>query len=330
MVKPFDEAVNTLPAELKCLFNGIPDNIKETVNEVRIRAGRPIVLVCKNNRFYVIEQDGHPGLTTVRGFPIPHKLVEESVRSMSGYSLHSVQDSLINGFLTLPGGHRAGLAGSVAREGEKITSIRRIDSINLRIARQIPGASNTICHHYRQYGLDGTLLIGPPASGKTTLLRDLCHQLSEGNCGEIYKVSLIDERGEIAAVYRGQPQNDVGWNTDVFDGYSKKIGIDIAIRCMSPDVIICDEIGAVGDIESILSGINAGVIMIATAHAASFEELLARSRFTEILDSGAFKRIVLLDSAKNAGHIKEIAQYDETHRTFTSVFDIVGNGNYTF
>lgn len=329
-MEAFDQAIDTLPAELKSILAKVPSEMKETVNEIRLRVGRPIVLVCRKNYLYFVEPDGRPGLSVTRGFPIPRRLAEESVRSMSGYSLHSVQNSLINGFLTLPGGHRAGLAGSVAWEGEQITAIRRTDCINLRVARQIFGAADRLCQHYRQYGFGGTLLVGPPASGKTTVLKDLCRQLSEELCGECRKVSLIDERGEIAAVYKGQPQNNVGWNTDIFDGYSKQIGIDVAIRCMSPDVIVCDEIGGRGDADGVLSGVNAGVTMIATAHASSFEELLARKNLGEILDSGAFKWIALLDSAKNAGQIREIVRYDEIHRTFTSVSDLGRGGNSSF
>lgn len=188
------------------------------------------------------------------------------------------------------------------------------------------GAADKLCSHYRKYGIGGTLIVGPPASGKTTVLKDLCRQFSNGMIGESKKVSLIDERGEIAAVYNGQPQNDVGWNTDVFDGYSKQIGIDIAIRCMSPDVIICDEIGGRGDEASIISGINAGVVMIATAHALTFEELLNRRNMADILKSGAFPWIVLMDNIKNVGRIKEIVRYDQIHRTVVNVSDFSRNG----
>ncbi len=322
VVNPFDQAIETFPAELKEVLKKTPADIKRAVNEIRIRAGRPVVLICLKNRCCFLRPDGLLESDAAKGFSVPGRMIEESVRSMSGYSLHSVQNSLLNGFLTLPGGHRAGLSGSVAWEGDRITAVRRTDCINLRIARQVFGAADKLVSHYKRYGLDGTLIVGPPASGKTTVLKDLCRQLSNGLIGEPRKVSLIDERGEIAAVYKGQPQNDVGWNTDVFDGYSKRIGIDTAIRSMSPDVIVCDEIGGRGDEENILSGVNAGVVMIATAHAASLEELLARKSTAAVLKSGAFRWIVLLDGARNAGNIKEIVRYDEIHGAVAALPDL--------
>ncbi len=321
-MNPFDQAIETLPTEIKEVLKKTPADIKRVVNEIRIRAGRPVVLICQKNRCCFLRPDGLLEPEASKGFSVSGKLVEECVRSMSGYSLHSVQNSLLNGFLTLPGGHRAGLSGSVAWEGDQITAIRRTDCLNLRIARQIFGAADRLVSHYKQYGFGGTLIAGPPASGKTTVLKDLCRQLSNGLNGEPRKISLIDERGEIAAVYKGQPQNDVGWNTDVFDGYSKRIGIDTAIRSMSPDVIVCDEIGGRGDEDNVLSGVNAGVAMIATAHAASLEELLARQSTAAVLKSGAFRWIVLLDSARNAGTIREIVCYDEVHRAVTALSDL--------
>lgn len=328
---PFDEAISSLPAELQRILSAVALEVKKQVNEIRIRVGRPLILVGQQNRFYFITENGQSFRTFQHdSFCVSRPLLDECVRCMSDYSLHSVQNNLLNGFITLRGGHRAGFSGNVAWDEEHITAVRRIDSINIRIARSIMGAANKITEFYRAHGLAGTLIIGPPASGKTTILKDLCRQLSNGDTGENYKVSLIDERGEIAASYRGIPQNNVGWNTDVFDGYSKSIGFDIAVRCMSPDVIVCDEIGANGDADDLLQGINAGATVIATIHSFSFEEFLHKKNSRQLLESRAFRYFALLGSAKQAGTVREMIRYDEICRDVSFVHHVGSNWNHVF
>lgn len=317
---PFDEAVASLPEPLLHTLSAVDLDVRKRVDEIRLRVGRPILLISRGNQLWFLSKSGQTCRTPQPDcLSVTRELMDECVRCMSGYSLHSVQNSLTNGFLTLKGGHRAGFSGSVAWEGDKVTAVRRVDSVNIRIARSIKGAADEIIRFYRRCGMAGTLIVGPPSSGKTTILKDLCRQLSNGEAGEVRKVALIDERGEIAASYRGTPQNDVGWNTDVFDGYPKSIGFDIAVRCMSPDVIVCDEIGGNGDAESLLRGVNAGVTVLATIHAASFEEFIQKKNTAELLNSGAFRHFVLLGNARQAGTIREIQSYDEIYRDILAV-----------
>ena len=330
-MQPFDQAISSLPGELQQLLSRVDPAVRQIINEIRLRVGRPLILIDQHGHPHFISENGQTFRTLqIDSFCMPRPLLDECVRSMSDYSLHSVQNSLQNGFLTLRGGHRAGFSGNVAWEEGRVTAVRRVDSINIRIARSIVGAADRITGFYRANEFAGTLIIGPPASGKTTILKDLCRQLSNGDIGEYYKVSLIDERGEIAASYRGEPQNDVGWNTDVFDGYSKPIGFDIAVRCMSPDVIVCDEIGVNGDPESLLQGVNSGSAVVATIHSSSLDEFLHKKNSKELLASGAFRYFVFLGSAKQAGTVREIIRYDEICRDVSIIHHIGAGGTDVF
>lgn len=303
----YDEAVSHLCAGLRIKLLQIPDALKKDVQEVRIRAQKPLMLICTGQTLFLTPS----GRTTcIYGdglYSVTKGEVEESFRIICGYSVHAHKDEIINGYITLPGGHRAGLCGTASAENGRIIGVRNVSSINLRIARQIKGIAGDIVDSFSRTGrVDSLLIAGAPSSGKTTVLRDLTLQLSCGGLGRYLKTVIVDERGELAAVYNGAVQNDVGINCDVLDGYPKGRGIMLALRTLSPDVIVCDEIGGEDDIRAIEEGVNTGVSFLATVHAGSETELLQRKQIRLLLETGAFGKVALLKGRQEPGRVREI------------------------
>lgn len=202
----------------------------------------------------------------------------------------------------MQGGHRAGICGTAVFDNEKIVNIRDISSINIRIAREHINSSSELLSKVKSIS-KGLIICGSPCSGKTTVLRDLARKLS---LEQDMKVSIVDERGEIAGTVKGVCQNDIGL-CDVLDGYSKADGIIHSIRSMSPDVVICDEIGGFDDVKAILQSANSGVSFIATVHADNEDELIKKPFIKELIKSNVFEKAVFLHNRKNAGKIKSVS-----------------------
>lgn len=240
----------------------IPKKIRLTepfssIAEIRIRVGRPAVCVS-------IFGDMKPCSE-----PFATDEITEFFAEICRYSVHSFQEDIARGFVTLDGGHRVGICGTAVKEDGKIAFIKDISGLNIRIAHQITGCSDEIFDRFLANGLRSLLIAGKPLSGKTTLLRDLARRL-----GELHRVAVIDSRNEISASVRGMPMLDVGLNTDVLCGCGKSEGIMLALRSLSPEVIICDEIAH--DEDAVEQALFCGVKVIAAAHASSLKELDSR------------------------------------------------------
>jgi len=306
----FDDAARNLGA-LSGRFN-LPQDIKAHAQEIRLRAGRPVMLSLPNAPVF-ITQSGSPSFSPKGSLLCADRVqIDEAFRLICDCSVHSHQREIRNGFVTLRGGHRAGICGTAVTEGDIVSNIRDISSINLRVARDIAGAADDTVKAVISGGqVLGTLLFGPPGCGKTTVLRDLARQLSSGLRGSrLYRVAVIDERGEIAASFLGVPQNDLGPCCDVLDGYPKGEGIMQAVRCLSPDIVICDEIGGEADENAVEQSLNAGVTVIASAHAGSIAELMARPQMARLITCGAFKRVVQLAGREHPGVVVGVFSED--------------------
>ncbi len=227
------------------------------------------------------------------GEPVKGTELEQLVEIASGASLHTVLDQVRRGYLTFEGGHRIGLCGTaVLREGE-IHALRGISSANLRIARQVKGAAGPVLDRLCPGGrLADTLILAPPGLGKTTLLRDLLRSVSEGeNCIPL-RVSLADERGEVAAMYGGLPQLEVGRRTDVAEGCPKAQGLMLMLRAMNPQVLAVDEITAPEDVRALITAAGCGVTLLATAHGEGRAGLERRPLYRPVLEEGLFRFLV--------------------------------------
>jgi stage III sporulation protein AA len=218
-------------------------------------------------------------------------------------SVYAHSDELRQGFLTLPGGHRVGFAGHVVTEGGQIRTMKYISALNVRLAKPVLGCGeNVLPHLYSGGRLCSTLLVSPPQAGKTTLLRDLARLVSEKGLRTV----VVDERGELAGCYHGIPQLDVGPRTDVLDACPKVDGVIMALRALSPQLIVTDEVGREADAIALQEAANAGVAVFASAHGRSIPELHRRPGLAMMLKAGSFERIIVLSSRLGPGTIEEI------------------------
>lgn len=278
----------------------------EAIREIRLRAGKPLVIEGFGEETFV---DGQGRKCSVKeAYIVKEKDIKETVEYISNYSMYSVEEELKNGFITMSGGNRAGICGKVVCDNDKIRTIRNVSSVNIRIAHEIKGCSDRIMEElYDGQEVRHTLIVSPPCCGKTTLLRDIIRNISNGNSLHKGKtVGVVDERSEIAACSHGIPQNDIGVRTDVLDACPKYYGMNMLIRSMAPDVIAVDEIGGEKDIEAISYAINCGCKIIATIHAASIEELQAKPYVNKMLQDEIFERMILLCGQPKAGTVKAV------------------------
>ena len=277
----FVQAVQALPLRLRQEALSLPEGDRARAEELRLRAGWPMTAVLPE------------GERPLGGSPVEGRELEQLVEIASRASLHTVLDQVRRGYLTFEGGHRIGLCGTaVLREGE-IHALRSISSANLRIARQVKGAAGPVLDRLCPGGrLADTLIFAPPGLGKTTLLRDLIRSVSEGeNCVPL-RVSLADERGEVAAMYGGLPQLEVGRRTDVAEGCPKAQGLMLLLRAMNPQVLAVDEITAPEDVRALITAAGCGVTLLATAHGEGRAGLERRPLYRPVLEEGLFRFLV--------------------------------------
>lgn len=227
------------------------------------------------------------------------------LHKISAYSLYRMEDELREGYITIDGGHRIGLAGEVSVENKQVHALQYITFLNVRIAKEhIDSAQSILPYMYDEQNYKHTLIIGAPKSGKTSLIRDVTRMISNGwQHVPAKKVGLVDERSEIAASHKGMPTLNVGMRTDVLDRCPKVDGMMMLIRSMSPEVLIVDEIGSGADVQAVLEAIHAGVCVICTAHANSINDIKNRPSFQPLFHSHAFQRIVYLESENEPGTI---------------------------
>lgn len=266
------------------------ENLLGMAEEIRIRVGQPICI------------RGH-GAEEFCTYIIKPEDILKMLENFSSNSIYSVQNEINSGFITIKGGHRVGISGTCVFENNTIKNIKYISSLNIRVARELKECSRDILSYIiSNKKFSNTLILSPPGCGKTTIIRDMIRRLSNGDemCTS-YNIGLVDERSEIAAMYKGVPQNDIGKRTDVMNNCKKDIGMKMLIRSMGPQIIATDEIGGNKDEEAMFEAIYSGVKLLLTAHG---EELKDVSK--EIIDAKIFKNIVILKNENKPGELSKI------------------------
>ena len=273
MICAWNELVSILPDWMR---RPVDKQGSTELQELRLRIGHPPELVFGNNwqrlsRSVTVED------------------LKFCINTASRYSPWSAE-SVTQGYLTAPGGHRIGLCGDVVVDGNTVRGIRNLSSLCIRVARDFPGIGASLRSEKRSM-----LIIGSPGSGKTTLLRDLIRQISNGGTGS---VSVVDERGELFPLSNGKSCFDSGARTDVISGCSKTHGIEMVLRTMGPATIAVDEITAECDCDALIQAGWCGVRLIATAHAADVDDLYNRPVYQKLRKSGLFECVLVLQKDK--------------------------------
>ncbi len=284
----YEKACAFLPDRLSISALNIAREKMGAVEEIRLRVGRPIHL-------------------TISGceLPLPQTRVisedlEHVLDRVTEFSRYTAEETLRMGFATAQGGFRVGVCGTMISAGGRSEGIRDISSLSIRIPREMEDIARPLLPRLLERGrLMNTLILSPPGGGKTTLLRDLVRLVSDGSeLAESMRVSLVDERGEIAAMHRGMPQLAVGSHTDVLDACPKKLAIPMLLRTMTPQVIALDEISGEADVESLCAAVNCGVVMLATAHASSACDWECRPLLKRLKSCGVFERAIVIEREK--------------------------------
>ena len=282
----------------------------ECLQELRLRTNEPVILLYAGGEYFMSES-GRLLRQAKDGYIITANDVKETLEYISSFSLYAYEDEIRQGFITVQGGHRIGLAGKVILEQGKVKSVKHISFINIRMSHEKKGCGAGILPYiYENDRICHTLIISPPGCGKTTLLRDIVRLVSNGD--EMHpgiSVGVVDERSEIGACYLGIPQNDVGMRTDVLDCCPKAEGMLMMIRSMSPVVIAVDEIGKREDIEALAYVMNCGCQIIATVHGSSIEDIKNKPILRKLVEEKMFKRFVVLAGGKTPGQVETI--FDE-------------------
>ncbi|MDR3270613.1 MAG: stage III sporulation protein AA [Peptococcaceae bacterium] len=300
--KWFGQGVGTILAKIQQI------SCRES-EEIRLRIRQPLLIQTARRDYFLNENS--QSVEPRQAYKIRTEDLREALERMTHSSLYAAEPELRQGFLTLPGGHRVGVSGETIWQNQGLQTLKHISSLNVRIAHEVRGAGLALLPYL--LGEDGSfrssLLLSAPRAGKTTMIRDLIRLLSEG-VAELHlagqTVGVVDERGELAGMWQGQPSYNLGIRTDILDACPKSVGMAMLVRSMAPQVIATDELGTAADVAALSDAIRCGVAILSTAHARSLVEAQSRPVLRTLLQQGAFERVVVLSRRNQPGTIEQI------------------------
>lgn len=290
----------------------------EGIEEIRMRIGAPLFIIYKNREYVLDTPDSLKPAAAMAAdgtkehyYRVTQEELDETLQCAVRYSLYAYGEELKQGFITVSGGHRIGVAGRVILDKGSVKTIQPVTFLNIRFSHQVRGCADKIISYLYDSATGDflhTLIISPPRCGKTTLLRDIVRQVSNGAGGKRFgkTVGIVDERSEIGACFQGIPQNDVGYRTDILDCCPKADGMMMLIRSMAPDVVAVDEIGGVRDLEAMSYVMNCGCRILATVHGTSMEDMRKKPGLSRYLEEKIFGRYVILGNEKGPGTVRDI------------------------
>lgn len=288
-----NELLQILPKPYQEAIARLSETERKFLEEIRLRVDRPAMTVVAGKEM-----------------PLPlsqcvsSAVLEQILGQATRHSFYQAT-TLKEGYLTISGGHRIGVGGTVILHDDMPTGMRHITSLNLRIAREFPGVAHSAALSLSD-GRESTLIAGPPGSGKTTLLRDLVRQLSISG----RRICVVDERGEIAAETGGKRTFDLGPHTDVISGCRKENGILMAIRNLTPDWIALDEITCPEDASALIQASYCGAGYLACVHIWNREDLYRRPIYRLLISEGIFRNLLIMDKQKQY-RMERIGKYDK-------------------
>lgn len=292
-----------LPAEV---LNGINKLDFSRLNEIRLRINSPVT-VSLSGKYFLLGESGVV-YEEDRAIIVNKEMIEKFIFRASENSIYAVNSQIQQGFITVSGGVRIGICGTLAQENGKIITINNFSSVNIRIPHEVKNCSlSALKFLFDSNGFKNTLIISPPGAGKTTFIRDIACQLS--NLNVAYNLLILDERCEIASCVNGKPMLNVGKFTDVLSGATKEFGFEVGMRALRPDIIFTDELAGKEDVDAVLCASNCGVKVVATHHAGSIASFRKKAEFEALISAKTFDRYVVLSNELGPGTIDGI--FDE-------------------
>lgn len=276
-------ACQVLPMVLRKVALGLLETEMTEAEEIRLRVGQPLGVLLPQGEISLFRK-------------VEQVDLENLCNQATEFSRYGAVETLRQGYVSVEGGFRIGFCGAGVVKAGEISNLKDFSSAVVRIARERKGIASELCPQLVDNGrMVSTLIVSPPGGGKTTLLRDMVRQFSHGLDGlSPQRITLVDERGEVAAVHCGVPQLDVGSHTDVLDGCPKDQAMVMGLRTMNPQILAVDEITKVADLEAMVQGAYCGVSLLATVHGTTLADLQAKPLYRGVLESGIFKRIVVI------------------------------------